>query len=53
VLPDVGSGGSSEKRLPPSFRPQESGVGQGLYRLEMEVVVVLRGEREESQEALV
>lgn len=40
----VGSGGGVvDRKLPPSSRHHESGVWQGLYRLEVEVVWILRG----------
>ena len=39
VLPDDGSGVGCGRRLPPSSRHHESGVWQGLYRLEVEVVL--------------
>jgi hypothetical protein len=36
-------GGVVDRRLPPSSRHHESGVWQGLYRQEVEVVWILRG----------
>jgi hypothetical protein len=39
----LGLGMVVDRKLPPSSRHHESGVWQGLYRLEVEVVCVLRG----------
>jgi Reverse transcriptase (RNA-dependent DNA polymerase) len=39
----MGLGMVVDRRLPPSSRHHESGVWQGLYRIEVEVVWILRG----------
>jgi hypothetical protein len=39
----MGLGMVVDRRLPPSSRTHESRVWQGLYRLEVEVVWILRG----------